>query len=41
VAGYARRVVELRDGRVVRDIEQEQVRAEEAMLHLDPESVIV
>jgi putative ABC transport system ATP-binding protein len=41
VASYARRVVELRDGRVVRDIEQEQVRADEAMLHLDPESVIV
>jgi len=41
VASFAKRVVELRDGKIIRDIEQEQVRALDLMAERDPDTVIV
>jgi len=41
MALFAKRVVELRDGQVIRDLEQEQVRATDLMAERDPDTVIV
>ncbi len=41
VASYAKRIVELRDGEIIRDLNQAQVRALETMAERDPDTVIV
>lgn len=41
VASFAKRVVELRDGEIIRDIEQDQTRAMDTMAERDPDTVIV
>lgn len=41
VASYAKRVVELRDGRIIRDVAQEPEDASKVLAGLNPDSVIV